>query len=694
MKKTTLFILLLALSLLCGTGLHGFAQTITRGANRSGENNRTLSVSPPNEPNMVPGILYIQLKTKHGIDFEHLSPSHTGNAELDNYFSTLGVSKIYPFDADAKNYAVARRHGIDRMYVINFPIEGNSPRDIADKILTLDAVEKASPRLIAQKCYTPNDPDVPKQYALDKMHIKDAWGISKGSANIIIADIDEGVNYTHEDLAANIYKIDGHFGYNVVGVVDAGNNFNPTFDPMPSAGFNHGTMTSGCFGAVVDNNKGGAGTGFNCKIMAIRISDSIGTLLGGWEGIHYAVEHGAKIINCSWGISLDLKKNGDKDYFDFHQAIIDEALDTGALVVAAAGNAGVNIDVSTFVPAAMHGVLSVGATDQNDNPAGFSNYGHAVNVYAPGVNIFSTSFPGTSAYDSEDGTSFSCPLTSGVAGLVWFKHTDWLPQFVARQIIQTSDNVVRPADRTHFWGRVNAYNAVSQQPSIPGLEITDFTIDGVDKGSLQYSNKQYSLNVTFKNILAQGSGIQAVLVPATNDGTFAPNSGYTVEQGSANLGTMNSSQSATGSYKFTRDGTDNGAGTQLELFFAISYGNATVEGRPYFDTLPIYINISGDGQYVSSGVGEHNSFTTQLGVAYPNPVSGSAVMNYEISTTEYAKISICDVLGRTLNILSEGIADEGQHQVHFDSKNLEDGVYFAKLETAEGTFTKRIVVVH
>jgi len=376
----------------------------------------SLSVDVSRETNIVQGVLYIQLKAKHEIDFDHLSVSHTGNTELDNFFAANGVTDIYPFDPDAKKYAVARRHGIDRIYVINFLTEANSPWDLAKNILDLNAVEKASPRFIFQKCYVPNDPDVPQQYALDNMHIKAAWDISQGGSNIVIADVDEGVNYNHEDLAANIYQIDGHPGRDIVGTGNA-NHLMPTYDPMPPPSQNHGTMTSGCFGAIPDNGKGGAGSGFKCKIMAIKISDSVGNLVGGWEGIQFAVEHGAKIINCSWGVPINLKVQGDRNYFNFFQTIIDEALDTGALVVASAGNAGTNNDDSTFIPADLYGVLSVGATDQTDaaaakitNGSFSTNYGSSVNVYAPGVNIFSTSFPGNNSYASEDGTSFSCPL--------------------------------------------------------------------------------------------------------------------------------------------------------------------------------------------------------------------------------------------------------------------------------------------
>ncbi|MFI5264112.1 MAG: S8/S53 family peptidase [Candidatus Kapaibacterium sp.] len=642
-----------------------------------------LSVVAPQLPDVVPGVLYIQLKAKHGIDFERLSPTHTGNIALDNFFTKIGVTDIYPFDADANKYAVSCRHGIDRIYVINFSGEGISPHDVARDILNLEVIENASPRLIFEKCYTPNDPDVSQQYALDNMHIKQAWDISKGSANIVIADVDEGVNYKHEDLAGNIYLIDGLYpGRDIVGAGGA-NHFLPTNDPMPPTNQSHGTMTSGCFGAVADNGIGGAGSGFTCKIMAIKISDSTGTLVGGYEGIHYAVTHGANIINCSWGSS-----DGNPNDIAFVQLFINEAIDTGALVVVAAGNDGKNIDVSPFIPAYLKGVLTVGASDKADAPATESfttNYGTHVGVYAPGVSIFSTSFPGNSAYTSESGTSFSCPLTAGVAGLLWAKHPDWTPKFIARQIIATSDNVVKPSDRKNYWGRVNAYSALIQS-TVPGLKISDYSVDGVDKGGLQYLNKIYSLVGTFTNVMGSGSGIQASLLPVP---------GYTVQQGSASLGPMNAMQTSVGSFKFTRDSTDNGAGSQLTLYFAISYGASTVEGQKYYDTIPLIVNIVGDDVYINNGVHEKISNTIDLGNTYPNPVANDATIDFELVNPGYAKVILFDILGRTVAIIAEGLYEIGKQSVQLDARNLPNGMYFYKLETSGGAvLTKRMIVIH
>lgn len=649
-----------------------------------------LSVGSPKLMDVVSGVLYLQLKAHHGIDFENLSATHTGSAELDNLFASIGVTEIEPFDPEAKNYASSRHHGIDRMYVIYFSEEGRSPRLIGHDFLNLDVVEGASPRFIFEKCsYTPNDSRVSDQYALDKMKVKDAWAVSKGNANIVIADLDQGVNYNHEDLKGNISLVEGHIGKDIVG--DSGwqdsikKKFYPDFDPMPGPGQSHGTFTTGCFGMTADNSKGGAGTGFNCKIMAVKIANNAGELIGGYEGIIYAATHGAKIINCSWGGYVDMRT--EAPYAAYLQNIINTAIDNGVLIVAASGNDHLDIDVDSihFVPASLKKILTVGASTETDVSASFSNYGKTVSVYAPGANIFSTDFPGDQAYNFSGGTSFSCPLAAGVAGLVLAKNPTWTPQFVIRQMIETADNVVNPGNRVKYWGRVNAYSALTKV-TVPGIKITGFSVDGVDSGGLAYSDKVYSLVVKFKDWMAPGIGIQAKLLPID---------GYTVQQGTFALGTMNSLQEVPASFKFTRDGTDDGAGSQLTLYFAISYGTATVEGQKYYDTLRLYIDITGDDAYVVKGVADGNTNILHLGNTYPNPVSTEAAITFDLIKQGHITLSISDVLGRTIRILSEGMFDAGNHRIHFDAHTLDNGVYTYKLETSDGAvMTKRMIVIH
>ncbi|MDP4229986.1 MAG: S8 family serine peptidase [Bacteroidota bacterium] len=666
------------------------ALAATLGGHRSILAQAPLSVDAPKVMDVVPGVVYINLKANRGLDLANISPTHTGNADLDNLFARIGVTEVVPFCRDLKENAVIDYHGYDGIFVITFSAEGRSPRDIAHDFLKLDVVSGASPRYNFQKCYTPNDPSITTAYALNNshMHVLDAWGVSKGNANIIIADLDEGVNYNHEDLTANIYKLGNYFGRDIVGDSGTSQKFKPDNDPMPGLGQSHGTFTTGCFGAVADNGKGAAGSGFNCKIMAIKIADNAGNLLGGYEGIAYAWMHGAKILNCSWG-----GYETDPSLIDFFQTFIDSAVANGALIVAAAGNDARNIDQggSHFIPAYLKNVLTVGASDINDLPASFTNFGKSVDVYAPGANIFSTTFPGNSAYDQSSGTSFACPLTSGVAGLVWAKNPTWLPKFVMRQIIETCDNVLQQSSRTNYWGRVNAYSALTK-PTIAGLGITDYKIDGVDKGSLNYTNKVYSIDVSFKNYMFAGSGIQAKLLPI--DGTVSDYGGYKVQAGTAALGSISAQQEVIGSFKFSRDGTDGGMGAQLPLFFAISYGTSG-SGSKYFDTLVVFLDISGDNIFVTQGVSESDAKLVRLEQNFPNPVSGEGTISFELAEQGYARLSLTDMLGRENRVLSEGMLSAGTHNVQFDARTLENGVYMYTLETLGGAVaTKRLVVIH
>jgi hypothetical protein len=301
--------------------------------------------------------------------------------------------------------------------------------------------------------------------------------------------------------------------------------------------------------------------------------------------------------------------------------------------------------------------------------------------------------PNNDSYDYESGTSFSAPLTAGVAGLVWAKNPDWTPKFVMRQIIETSDNVVNPSDRFHYWGRVNALTALTKQ-TVPGLKITDFKIDGINKGGLNYANKTYQVDVTFKNYMAAGSGIQARLIsiPGTSDPTLPL---YSIQQAAATLGSMSQLQATVGLFKFTRDTNDDGPGSQLTLAFAISYGTSTVNGDKYYDTIILNVDITGDNVYSTKGVAPQHSNILELGNTYPNPVLGDATISFELAGRGYANLSICDVLGRTISTLSNGVFDAGIHRIHIDARSIEEGVYIYKLETSDGAvMTKRLVVVH
>ncbi len=243
---------------------------------------------------------------------------------------------------------------------------------------------------------TPDDTYFSYQWGLENINDCDvdassesedsAWDVNTGSSSIIVAVIDTGVDYLHEDLIGNIWTNgSGFHGYDYID--------NDT-DPMDLEG--HGTIVAGIIGAVANNSKGISGTAQNVKIMSVRglDEDGYGTTLTLSQAINYAVTNGAQIINASWGGNL-----GDT----LLRNAIENARDNNVLFVAAAGNGGadgIGDDNSTtsIYPANYHigvdglkNIISVAASDQNDNLAGFSNYGeNTVHVCAPGVNIIST----------------------------------------------------------------------------------------------------------------------------------------------------------------------------------------------------------------------------------------------------------------------------------------------------------------
>ncbi|CAN5538541.1 hypothetical protein BH10BAC6_BH10BAC6_02260 [soil metagenome] len=413
--------------------------------------------------------------------------------------------------------------GLDRMFTVQYdePIE---PYDLCKELMKNPDVEYAVPMRVHQFAYTPNDARFNQQGHMQSMKMPGAWDVTKGSKDVLIAIVDSGTDWQHEDLASKIWSnpkeipnnnkdddgngyIDDIRGWDFVGNVSAGQaysgQFQPDNDPRvnPSnidAETSHGTMTAGCAGAATNNAKGVASTGFECTIIPIKCgTDQIGVrgIFRGYEGIKYAADLGAHIINCSWG-----GPGSDPSAQD----IVNYATAKGSLVVAATGNNGVNMDDQPFYPACAENVLAVGSVNNSDVPSGFSNYGWAATTYAPGEAITST-YPNNS-YNSEYGTSFSCPLVAGICGLIKTKHMDWTPLMIMQQVRSTSDALPGAVNnRQQFWGRVNATNALLVNSSftsgsrLPGLYISKIVSSS---GNTITQNGKVTITVTVTNALA------------------------------------------------------------------------------------------------------------------------------------------------------------------------------------------------
>jgi len=360
-----------------------------------------------------------------------------------------------------------------------------------------------------------------------------AWSVSTGSMSTVVAVLDTGVDYAHEDLylniwlnegeipaglASNLTEVDGdglitfrdlndaaNAGFvtdlNATGYIDAGdllgdaawadssdtdgNGFvddligwdtlDDDNDPMDSDV--HGTMVTGILGAVGDNGVGMAGVNWQVRVMAMRFQASVNNfaITDAAEALDYAVAAGASISSNSWGDG-----NFSQEMYD----AIDGARTAGHLFVASAGNWSSDIDspASPRYPAGydLDNIIAVAATDKTSELAGFSNWGLTnVDVAGPSPDVLSTR-PGN-VYSLGGGTSSATPHVSGTAALLRSLHTGWTADQIKDRILTTVDPLPSLAGKTVSGGRVNAAAAVadttihSNSPSV--VEGNSGTID-------------------------------------------------------------------------------------------------------------------------------------------------------------------------------------------------------------------------
>jgi subtilisin family serine protease len=295
------------------------------------------------------------------------------------------------------------------------------------------------------------DPDLGKTYGMSKIGATDAWKTFNGSKDFVVADIDTGIDYNHEDLAFNLWRQKDDKGQEFVGY-DFVHNDNLPFDDNE-----HGTHTAGTIGAVGGNGKGVSGVTQRVSLMALKFlsGEGSGTTADAIRAIDYAVEHGAKVLSNSWG------GKGDDNNAALKEAI-ERARAKDVLFVAAAGNDGTDNDGSDpSYPAGFDNdnLISVAATDSSDELAFFSNYGKkSVHLAAPGVNVYST-VPGNK-YKQESGTSMACPHVAGAAALLWSRHPDWNYKKVKEVLLSSVDQVSSLQGKTVTGGRLNILKAL------------------------------------------------------------------------------------------------------------------------------------------------------------------------------------------------------------------------------------------
>jgi subtilisin family serine protease len=333
------------------------------------------------------------------------------------------------------------------------------------KAFGLTAAALLAASLFAGPAYASNDPLYPRQWGLAKIEAEAAWGVTDGTG-ATIAIVDSGVDLEHPDLAANVTSYD-----------DA--DFTGDSDPDGAHDENgHGTHVAGIAGAIAGNGTGVAGTAPGATILPVRVldEDGSGSSMAVANGIRYAVDKGADVVNLSLGSTSGVGQvAGLLGELDLVYEAISYAWNKGAVVVIAAGNDSVPLCAE---PAAAPHALCVGATDSRDLRSYFSNSDATMTrpfLVAPGGDgltcagdILST-YPRTSTqsgcspsagYDTNAGTSMATPFVSGVAALLASKgmtNTE-----IVDCLLQSADDLGTPGrDPLFGYGLVNARAAVT-----------------------------------------------------------------------------------------------------------------------------------------------------------------------------------------------------------------------------------------
>ncbi|MGH2427351.1 MAG: S8 family serine peptidase [Candidatus Limnocylindria bacterium] len=283
-----------------------------------------------------------------------------------------------------------------------------------------------------------NDPLTRDQYSLDRMRVRDAWAIERGGSGIV-AVLDTGVQFNHPDLTGRL--VAGH---------DFVNN-----DSNASDDNGHGTWVAGIIAAKPNDGYGIAGISWSDKVMPVKImnEDGRGETSDLTSGIVWAANNGADVINMSVGGFPSTT---------YVQDAINYAWDKGVVLIGAAGNNGRE---QRFFPASYANVISVSATQRDDEFTHWSSFGPDVDVSAPGGSVRTTNcttcIPSYGSHTYISGTSFAAPNVAGVVALIQARYPTWSNQQVVNRLFSTVDDLGYAGwDNRYGRGRVNAHRAV------------------------------------------------------------------------------------------------------------------------------------------------------------------------------------------------------------------------------------------
>lgn len=534
-----------------------------------------------------------------------------------NPLSAYQTEQFLPYlndNARSKNFRTDS-HPLANLYKVKVE-EGDDPVNVINELLKNNEVLYAEPYFEPRPLFIPDDPEAQpggNLWYLEQIDAYDAWTIEKGDTSVIIGSLDTGILPEHFDLSGNIVinhddpingvdddedgLIDNLNGWDI-----ADNDNNPVSDTDI-----HGHGVAGVSSASTNNGLGIAGVGFRSKFMPIKIFRSgSNSFSNGYEAIALAADLGCDVINLSWGSAGSFSNYG--------QDIINYAVEErDAVVVAAAGNTNAQLD---FYPASFDNVLSVGATNDSDEKAGFATYSYKIDLMAPGQDIYV--IDGDSVYSTKLGTSYSSPMVAGAAALVRARFPDLTAKQVMERIrVNTDDIYDIPTNQTFEGklgsGRLNVFKALTNNIN-PSLRINDVSYsNGLGEYAFYGDTLTISINIT--NYLFNTTNATAT-ISTTSPFVEILEGDYTIGKLSTFATTDNSDN------PFRVRLTDNLPPDQ-DLIFRVDFTDGTYSDFQYFtiEGSKEYINIDhGNLELTAGSRGQlgYNAdiFTSGVGMKY------------------------------------------------------------------------------
>jgi len=398
-----------------------------------------------------------------------------------------------------------------------------------------------------QRASLPNDPGFGQQWAFENsgqagglagadIRLLEAWALTRGRPEVVVAVVDDGIDLTHPDLAPNLWRNPGEIANN--NHDDDGNGYADDIhgwnfydnNANVQATSSHGTHVAGVIGAVADNQTGGVGVAPRVKLMPIKFLPATGPgfTSDAILAIQYGTNNGAHLSNNSWG---------GGGYSSVLHYVIEQASQRGRLFVAAAGNKGSNNDHIALYPASYNlpNILAVAATDSRDRLATFSNYGQtSVHLAAPGDAIWSTVVGGGYGYLS--GTSMAAPMATGAAALLLSANPALTPAALRADLMASVEPIAALQGRVQAGGRLQVGRALQWRNGayldLASVSLSDRPEDGAsgNGNGLFEPGEEIAVRLSLRNSGAVPSGSLTVSL-----GLALGQSHFIVTQGTTSL---------------------------------------------------------------------------------------------------------------------------------------------------------------